>query len=57
VCSSDLWLETRPLFLIVFFFLGAAAGALNVYRRAHTFVASGELRETKIPAEPPEDND
>ena len=53
----DEWLETTPLFLIVFFFLGAAAGALNVYRRARTFVAGGESSETKIPAEPPEDND
>ena len=28
----DRWLGTAPLFLIVFFFLGAAAGFLNVYR-------------------------
>lgn len=28
----DRWLETSPLFLIVFFFLGAAAGVLNAYR-------------------------
>ena len=26
------WLGTRPLFLIVFFLLGAAAGMLNAYR-------------------------
>ena len=32
----DRWLETAPWFLVVFFFLGAAAGVLNVYR-----VASG----------------
>ncbi len=30
----DNWLETAPLFLVVFFFLGAAAGGLNVYRAA-----------------------
>ena len=30
----DDWLATGPLFLVVFFFLGAAAGGLNVYRRA-----------------------
>ncbi|MDP6785527.1 MAG: AtpZ/AtpI family protein [Rhodospirillales bacterium] len=30
----DHWLETGPLFLVVFFFLGAAAGILNVYRAA-----------------------
>lgn len=28
----DEWLGTRPWLLVVFFFLGAAAGALNVYR-------------------------
>lgn len=28
----DRWLETKPLFLILFFLLGAAAGMLNVYR-------------------------
>ncbi len=30
----DHWLETTPLFLVVFFFLGAGAGILNVYRAA-----------------------
>jgi ATP synthase protein I len=30
----DGWLVTAPLFLVIFFFLGAAAGGLNVYRRA-----------------------
>ena len=30
----DRWLATAPLFLVIFFFLGAAAGGLNVYRRA-----------------------
>ena len=30
----DYWLDTGPLFLVVFFFLGAAAGMLNVYRAA-----------------------
>jgi len=28
----DRWLGTKPWLLIVFFFLGAAAGVLNVYR-------------------------
>lgn len=32
----DRWLGTRPWLMVVFFFLGAAAGILNVYR-----VASG----------------
>lgn len=30
----DDWLETNPLLLIVFLFLGGAAGVLNVYRFA-----------------------
>ena len=30
----DSWLGTLPLFLILFFFLGSAAGILNVYRAA-----------------------
>lgn len=28
----DRWLETKPLFLIVFFLLGSAAGVLNSWR-------------------------
>ena len=30
----DRWLGTRPWLMVVFFFLGAAAGILNVYRAA-----------------------
>lgn len=30
----DYWLDTRPWFLLVFFFLGAAAGILNAVRAA-----------------------
>ncbi len=30
----DHWFGTTPLFLIVFFFLGAGAGMLNVFRAA-----------------------
>lgn len=30
----DKWLETSPVFLLVFFLLGAAAGILNVVRTA-----------------------
>ena len=30
----DYWLNTTPLFLIIFFFLGAGAGMMNVYRVA-----------------------
>ncbi len=30
--ALDYWLDTRPWFMILFFFLGAGAGMLNVYR-------------------------
>lgn len=30
----DGWLGTRPWLMVVFFFLGAAAGVMNVYRAA-----------------------
>ena len=30
----DYWLDTKPWFMILFFFLGAGAGMLNVYRTA-----------------------
>ncbi len=30
----DYWLDTKPWFLVVFFFLGSGAGILNVYRAA-----------------------
>ena len=29
----DNWLETKPLFLIIFFFLGAFAGIYNLWRQ------------------------
>jgi len=30
----DKWLDTTPIFFIIFFFLGVAAGALNIYKLA-----------------------
>ncbi len=30
--ALDYWLDSQPWFMIVFFFLGAGAGMLNVYR-------------------------
>lgn len=30
--ALDQWLDTKPLFLLIFFLLGAGAGVLNVYR-------------------------
>ena len=31
----DSWFDTKPWFIIIFFFLGAAAGMLNVIRTAN----------------------
>ena len=33
----DKWLDTKPWLMIVLFFLGAAAGILNVFRMANDF--------------------
>ena len=33
----DNWLDTKPWFMIVFIFLGGAAGILNVFRLANGF--------------------
>ena len=30
----DNWFDTKPLFIIIFFFIGSAAGILNVVRTA-----------------------
>ena len=44
----DRWLNTAPLFLILFFFLGGAAGILNVYRTAtHQGLAVGYRKDDK----------
>jgi F0F1-type ATP synthase assembly protein I len=56
----DGWLGTRPVFTIVFFFLGLAAGILNVYR----IVSQAYPRPLAPPpagrppaAEPPDDRE
>jgi ATP synthase protein I len=36
----DRWLSTTPLFMIICFFLGAAGGALNLWRLAQSKPAS-----------------
>lgn len=40
----DNWLETKPVFLIIFLLFGTAAGILNVYRTA---AASDKKQEEK----------
>jgi ATP synthase protein I len=34
----DKWFGTSPLFFLIFFVLGFAGGALNVYRTANKFI-------------------
>ncbi len=42
----DRWLGTKPWLMIVFFFLGAAAGVLNVYRAVSNLsLAPGNSRD------------
>ncbi len=51
----DNWLNTAPLFMVVFFFLGAAAGMSNVYRVATgRGFAVGYSKETGGESEPGE---
>ncbi len=45
--ALDRWLGTAPLLLVMFFFLGAAAGGLNVYRRAQQLL--GEVTDQEEP--------
>jgi len=52
----DRWLGSTPWFLIVFFFLGAAAGVLNVYRAA-SGMGPAEAEGTPPPAGEPEEDD
>ena len=54
--ALDAWLGTKPWLMIVFFFLGAAAGILNVYRTATgQSYAVGYQKTQQGPADPMED--
>lgn len=52
----DIWLETTPVLLLVFFVLGAAAGILNVMRSAYRMQsdAAGAEKGSKQSGDPPE---
>ncbi len=47
----DRWLDTGPLFLVVFFFMGSAAGFLNVYRAVsgHGYAAGYRRNDNAAP--------
>lgn len=49
----DNWLGTGPLFFIAFFFLGLAAGILNVYRTVSRAFPPGAPRAVPPPKAPP----
>lgn len=54
----DQWLGTRPWLMVVFFFIGAAAGMLNVYRTAAGFgLAVGYRAPGQDQPEDPKDKD
>lgn len=42
----DRWLETPPIFMLIFFFLGVAAGFLNVYKAAEKMRADSPDERT-----------
>ena len=44
----DQWLGTTPIFLLIFFILGVAAGVLNVMRTAQSFGADASLDENAL---------
>ncbi len=46
----DDWLDTKPWFLVVFFFLGSAAGILNVYRAASGLGMAVGYKQDKEPS-------
>ncbi len=47
----DSWLDTRPWLMVVFIFLGGAAGILNVYRMARGFVYAVGYTKEKNPGD------
>jgi ATP synthase protein I len=50
----DTWLGTMPLFLVLFFFLGGAAGVLNAYRTLNRVgMAGGGERQRGRPGSGP----
>ena len=52
----DGWMETRPLFMIIFFILGAGAGILNVYRTTG-LIEKNSQEQTKNVNNPMDSND
>jgi ATP synthase protein I len=53
----DRWLDTKPWFLIVFFFLGVAAGVVNVYRVTQSSGGDGSVPRSQLPSVNDDDDD
>ena len=45
--SVDAWLGTSPWFTFLFFFIGAAAGALNVFRTVGRVTGTGRASDDR----------
>jgi ATP synthase protein I len=52
----DVWLGSQPWFLIVFFFLGVAAGVMNVYRVTQSTGGDGAVPKSELPTVKDEDD-
>jgi ATP synthase protein I len=52
----DSWLDTRPWLMLVFIFLGGAAGILNVYRMASGFGYAAGYQKDEAPEDDPRDD-
>ena len=53
----DNWLDSKPWFLIMFFFLGVAAGVMNVYRITQSTGGDGDIPRSKLPSVTDDDDD
>lgn len=53
----DKWLDSKPWFLIMFFFLGVAAGVMNVYRITQSTGGDGDIPKSELPSVVDDDDD
>lgn len=53
----DKWLDSKPWFLILFFFVGVAAGVMNVYRVTQSTGGDGSVRRSDLPSVKEDDDD
>ncbi len=53
----DCWLDTKPWLMLVFIFMGGAAGILNVYRMASGFGYAVGYQQDEAPRDDQPEND